>query len=390
MELYTLDPLLRRLNVIDQFESLIWTERFNAFGDFQLDIASTFGNRNRLQAGTFLALSESLRVMMVETIEDTTDEQGRKKLTVKGRSLEALLLDRVAKESTSDLTVSPKWKLTGAPGTVARKIFHDICVTGILNTADIIPFIHEGPDVGGIGNISEPTDPISVEIEPTTVYEAIQEICVVWSLGFRLLRNYDMSELYFDVYAGSDRTTSQTELAPVVFTPELDNLQNTKSFTSIEKTKNVAYVFSPAGFLVVYAADADSSTAGFDRRVLTVNASDITTDNLDVPAALLQRGMEELSKNRSYKAFDGEISQRSRYKYGVDYNLGDIVEMRNDDGATNNMRVTEQIFVSDREGVRSYPTLTIDVFITEGSWLSWMKNKVWAELGPTEYWANQP
>lgn len=390
MELYTLDPLLRRQYVIDQFESLIWTERFNAFGDFQLDIASTFGNRNLLREGTFLAMSRSLRVMVVETIEDAKDDQGRKKLTVKGRSLEAMLFDRVAKESTSNLTVSPKWKLTGTPGAVARKIFHDICVTGILNAADIIPLIHEGSAVGGTGTLPEPSDPVTVEIEPTTVYDAIQQICSIWSLGFRLLRNYDMSQLYFDVYAGSDRTTSQTTLPPVVFTPELDNLQNTKSFTSIEKAKNVAYVFSPAGFQMVYAAGADSSTAGFDRRVLTVNANDITSDNPDVTAALTQRGIEELAKNRSYKAFDGEISQRSEYVYGTHYNLGDIIEMRNDDGATNNMRVTEQIFVSDREGVRSYPTLTIDTFITVGAWLSWMKNKVWAELGPTEYWANQP
>lgn len=390
MELYTLDPLLRRQDVIDRFESLIWAERFNAFGDFQLEIQSTPLTRRLLRADTLLAMNESYRVMRVESIEDSVDSDGRRMLSVKGRSMEALLFDRVAKESTSDLTTSPKWIITDDPVAVAEKIFHDICVTGILNAGDVIPFIVEG-SIMPVDTIAEPIDPITVELEPTTVYDAIEDICSVWNLGFRMLRNFDASQIYFDVYTGSDRTTSQTTLPPVIFTPELDNLQNTKSLTSIDKAKNVAYVYSPAGFQMVYALGVDPTVDGFERRVLPVNASDITSDNPDVTGALIQRGNAELAKARTYQAFDGEISQHSQYKYGVHYNLGDVVEVRNTDGATNNMRVTEQIFVSDQEGERSYPTLTINVFINTGSWLSWMNNKVWLDLdADSTTWSEQP
>lgn len=388
MEAYTLDPLLRRISVIDSFESLIWTERFAVFGDFQLEIHSTQPMRTLLKTGTLLAMNNSHRVMVVETVEDGVDSDGRKMLSVKGRSLEAILLDRVAKNSTADLTTSPKWTITDAPADVARKIFHDICVTGILDPADVIPFINEGTFLSA-DTIPEPVDPITVELDPTTVYDAIEDICSVWNLGFRLLRNFDASELWFDIYTGSDRTSAQTVLPPVIFTPELDNLQNTKELTTVDKAKNVAYVYSPAGFLKVYPIGVDPDVGGFERHVLVVNASDITTDTPDIPAALLQRGMEELAKNRVYQAFDGEIPQNSQYKYGTHYNLGDIVEMRNIDGQTNNMRVIEQIFVSDREGERSYPTLALNTFITTGSWLSWLNNKVWSEL-TTEEWATQP
>lgn len=389
MEAYTLDPLLRRVGVIDRFESLIWTERFNAFGDFQMEIESTQATRTMLKAGTLLAMNESYRVMTVETIEDGDDSEGRRMLSVKGRSIEAILLDRVAKNSTADLTTSPKWIITDEPAEIARKIFHDICVTGTLDLADKIPFIIEG-SIMPVDTIPEPLDPITVEMEPTTVYTAIEEICNVWNLGFRMLRNYDASELYFDVYAGSDRTTSQSVLAPVIFTPSLDNLQNTKELTTIEKAKNVAYVYSPAGFQKVYPIGVDPDVEGFERHVLVVNASDITVDNPDVASALIQRGNAELAKNRVYQAFDGEISRYSQYKYGTHYNLGDVIEMRNIDGLINNMRVTEQIFVSDREGERSYPTLSLNTFITTGSWLSWLNNKVWEDMGPTEYWNTQP
>lgn len=390
MELYTLDPLLRRRDVIEKYVSLIWTERFQTYGDFQLNIFSDYRSRSLLKPDTYLAMSESNYVMRVETVEDDVTEQGEKVLIVKGRSLESLLLDRVAYSVTGDTTTTPKWTITDTPKEVCKKIFHDICVTGILNIGDKIPFINEGSFMPA-DTIVAPADVITVDLEPISVYEAINQIAQVWNLGFRILRRLDLSQLWFDVYVGSDRTTAQTVLPAVVFTPELDNLQNTKELISIENSKNVAYVYSPAGFQMVYASGVDPSIEGFERRVLMVNASDITSDNPDVNAALQQRGYEELAKARTYQAFDGEISQYSKYKYGRDYNLGDIVESRNNDGASNYMRVTEQIFVSDRDGERSYPTLTLNLFINAGSWLSWTSNTTWFDLdGDTTTWSEQP
>jgi hypothetical protein len=389
MEVYTLDPLLRREYVIDRFESCIWTERYVDKGDFELVLRSTLENRNLLKAGTKLALNLSHRIMEVESVEDKTDDEGKRILTVTGRSIEKMMEDRVAMGSLADLTTTPKWTLTGTPGVVARKIFHDICVIGILNVQDKIPFINEGTFLFA-STIAEPIDPITVEMEPTTVYAAIKNICDVWNLGFRLIREYDTSKLWFDIYTGSDRTTKQNILPPVVFTPELDNLKNATELTTTASAKNVAYVYSPAGFQMVYPQDVDPEIEGFERRVLVVNASDITDENPDVVAALIQRGKEELAQNRTYSAFDGEINTNSQYKPNRDYFLGDLVEVRNSDGVTNDMRVTELIYVSDREGERSYPTLAVNVFINTGSWLSWLANKKWVDMGATEYWADQP
>lgn len=394
MEVYTLDPLLRRMELFEEFESLIWTERYRQYGDFEMHIASTRRSRSLLLADTLLAMDQSNRVMKIESVEDATDSDNKRMLTVKGRSLEIIMDDRVARDSLSNLTASPKWTITGltAPA-AARKIFHDICVTGILSPYDVIPFINEGPLSVEPSNITEPVDLVSVEIEPTTVYDAISQLAEIWNFGFRILRNGDTSQLWFDIYMGSDRTTGQTVLPAVVFTPQLDNLQNTKELTTTENAKNVAYVFSPAGFQMVYAQGVEIDVSGFERRVLIVEADDITNEEYPVPedltAALLGRGTSELSKALTVQALDGEISQASQYKPGRDYNLGDLVEMRNVDGVANNMRVTEIIYASDAEGERSYPTLSINQFINTGSWLSWLNNKMWAELGAEE-WDEQP
>ena len=395
MEAYILDSLRRRVAVIDTFESFIWTERFKDIGDFEMILLSNNETRSRLPVGTILAMNNSYRMMTVETVQDKTDSDGRRLLTLTGRSFEAILDNRVAKDTLADLTAEPKWILTGTPMVILNKIFHDICVLGQLSVRDIIPSVIEGSifpeDTNG-----EPSDSITVELEVMTVYQAIKNICDVYEIGFRFIRNFDTSQIYFDFYMGSDRTTAQSTLPAVVFSPSLDNLQNTMELATNAMYKNVAYVFSPAGSAVIYAEGLDPAlVTGFDRRVLMVKADDIAIQDPPesapvILAKLTQRGNEELSKNRRLAAFDGEISQNITYKYGIDYNLGDIVEKRNDSGTTDNMQVTEQIFVSDKEGERSYPTLSLNTFITPGSWIAWDYNQVWAEVPDSEHWADQP
>lgn len=388
MELYVLDSLLRRVEVFDRFESLIWTERFAEIGDFQLVVTSTTRTRSIFTTGTRLAVNTSYRVMTVETVEDTTDADGKAMLKVTGRSLEALLDDRVAKDVLGDLTTNPKWTLTGAPGDIARKIFHDICVTGVLDLADRIPFIFEGAPMFPADNIAEPETSVTVDVDLQSVYAAIKQICGMYDLGFRLVRNQDTSQLYFSIYSGMNRTTSQTAVGAVVFSPDLDNLQNTSELTTIAQSKNVAYVFSPAGTAVVYATGVDPGVDGFERRVLMVRADDITSDTPNVQAALQQRGLQELASHRSVSAFDGELNQYAAYRYGIDYQLGDLVERRNNDGVTNQMRVTEQIFATDAQGERSYPTLAMSLFIEVGDWAAWDYNQTWVDLGQ-EQWADE-
>jgi hypothetical protein len=325
--------------------------------------------------------------MRIENIEDGTDDDGRPTLKITGPSVEEILDDRVAFSGITSLTTTPKWVITNPPATIARKLFHDICVTGILSADDKIPNVVEGSFLPE-DTIPEPTDPITVEISPTALGDAIKAVCKPSSLGFRMVRKDSPAQLYFDIYSGSDRTTKQNILPAVVFTQELDNLQNTTELTSIQDAKNVCYIFSPAGSKIVFAANVDPEIDGLSRRVLIVQADDITSETTNVDTALTQRALEELSKHRSFSAFDGEIDPNSAYKYGVHYYLGDIVEVRNIDGATSDKRVTEQIFAQDAQGERAYPTLTEQLFIDVGSWLSWKSNQVWAELGPTEYWSN--
>lgn len=358
MDLFTLDSQLRRTEVFDRYESLIWTERFRPTGDFELDIPSTWKTRSNFKKGVKLAINGSRHVMTVETNDE---KNGLMKVT--GRSLEYILEDRAARHTFTGLTASPRWPLEGTPTAIIRSLFNYICVNGSLNIQDKIPFIQSGT-ISVPGTFPEPSGSIRVELEPQTLYTAINNLCTEHNLGFRLIRGYDDSKLYFEVYTGSDRTAGNpTGLEPVIFSKDLDNLADVSELTSLVGFKNVAYVFSNQGSMIVYA-NGPSSRTGFERRILTVNVGDarqndnenyLTTDQI-----LYGRGLEALAQHRQISAFDGEILKTSKYQYGVHYDLGDVVEMRNTDNIGTAMRVTEQIFVSDAEGDRSYPTLAAD------------------------------
>lgn len=391
MELYLLDPLLRRQYVFDRFVSLIWTERWQTYGDFQLNIVSTPATRQAFVDDTYVSMNKSNYVMRIESVEKDVSATGEKILIVKGFSIEKIMTDRVAYKITGDLTTTPQWVLNDKPANIMRTLFHDICVLGQLDAGDIIPNLVEGSFMAA-STIPEPTDPITVTLTPVDLYTAENQIATAWNLGFRILRSDTTGQLYWEVYAGSDRTDDQTALPPVVFSTNLGNIQNTKELTDISKAKNVAYVYSPAGFQMVFAPGVDDTVDGLERRVLVVNATDITsTATPSVSAALTQRGYQALAAARTSYLFDGEISQHSSYIYGRDYNLGDTVNMQNDDGVANIMRVTEQIFVQDNQGERSYPTLVLNTFINTGSWLA-ENAKQWIDFNSdtTSVWSNQP
>lgn len=400
MEVYILDSLYRRNAVVDRFESLIWTERWADVGDFDLLVPSNPVNRSIFVPDANLALNTSRRVMVVETIEDSTDAEGRTLLHVTGRSLEKILDERPARPDTSNTTTKPKWTLTGLPKNIAKSMFTTVCINGAISAADIIPLLGTGSKYP-TETIAGYATSVTWEQEPATLLSALKDICDVYEMGFRLYRYNEDGKLYFDIYTGNNRTTSQTTLPAVIFTPQLETVQNTTKLMTVEKNRTTAYVVNEQGFVTVYADNVDQNdNTGIRRRVLLVtpaklspvdpNGAALTPTPTEITNYLTEQGRIELSKNRSLLAFDGEINQHSPYRYGRDYELGDLIEMRDKDGVGNTMRVTEQIFVHDNEGERSYPTLTVDSFIVPGSWDSWLGNRQWADFGATEYWNTQP
>lgn len=397
MEVYTLDSDYRRTDIIEQFESFIWTERWSDQGDFSLDIDPAFPDAGLFSKGKMVACSKSDRVMVCTTMENSKNDDGVRLLKITGASLESVMEDRANKYTAFGAPTSDPTYATWGNGTsdtpmdIIRTIFNDACYSNSVVSEDEIYQMQSGAHYSTTGMITFPADTPVIQSEIDTLWNTIKTICDTYRLGFRIVRIEDATpsnpaKLYFEVYTGFDRTAGQSDLPAVIFSNQLDNLTDTSELSSISGYKNMAYVYSPHGTRMVLSSDLTTEPTGINRRVLLVNASDI--DDAAGPTLqdkLEQRGQQELAKARIVVGFDGKIPPLSGLVYGTDYMLGDLVEQRSDSGSRRVMRVTEQIFVSDKEGERSYPTLAQDSLIVAGSWDATLATKHWDDY-TTETW----
>ena len=95
MELLVLDTELKELEILDSFESLIWTDRYCESGDFETYHKVDERLFNILQPGYYIWNNKTEHVMIIENRKIETDAENGDHMIITGRSLESLLTRRV-------------------------------------------------------------------------------------------------------------------------------------------------------------------------------------------------------------------------------------------------------------------------------------------------------
>ena len=126
----------------------------------------------------------------------------------------------------------------------------------------------------------------------------------------------------------------------------------------------------------IYGSVQDNVAGGMDRREMFVDATavpstynyfydnkkqetvDWLVDDGVMKATVKDMALAELTipGNRMTKKFDAEIGYNTNFKYRVDYNIGDIVEVHDAYGYYDSVRVKEFIISHDNTGIKCYPT----------------------------------
>lgn len=189
-------------------------------------------------------------------------------------------------------------------------------------------------------------DKISKEITGDAVQDAILEIfdsesfngLVRVDVGF-----YPKEKCFkFHISKGYDLTRGNDEGNKTVsFTQDLKNIISSKFEQSNVNFKNVSLV---AGEIVegkkrVFVKINDTNS-GYNRRELFVDARDLQSEYIDDDGnektlsqsdyieLLLSRGNEKLSEFKENESYEASIeNNKSMFKYGIDYNLGDMVDV---------------------------------------------------------------
>jgi Siphovirus ReqiPepy6 Gp37-like protein len=377
MELFTLDRKFLRQDVIDGFHSAIWTERYYGDSDVEMVVPATTEMIKKLPVGIFLGLRGSNEVMIVETV-DIEDE----KLKVTGISLLPWMNNRFIRVSAAH--EDQTWILTGVPGWILWAIIYYMCVAGSPYLTGANPIGVTNPQqlaIPGLGLKAYDTTGanITVGVPYGPVYDAMREIATTYEIGMQITLESATDTAYslgFRNYRGLDRTSRQTVNPIVRFSPQMDSLTDIKELQSIAAFKTQTYAFAtgnpkdandqPLTTVPGVASLSGSQYTGFDLRALLVFASDIsnppegvTWTQTDVVNMLTERAKDALYNNRFVKAVDGEIVPTNQFKFKVDYNLGDLIEVQGNSDIVSISRVTEYIRAQDEAGERAYPTVAM-------------------------------
>lgn len=369
MDIYTLDENFLRRDVVDNFQSVVWTERYTKAGDINLVVTPSQDNIVKLTEGTFLGLQGTKEVMQ---IENALIEGGKLKVT--GPSITHFLDNRVIRYSANH--ADRYYNITMAPGMAMAFLVSDMCISGPYTTSTAYGVDGPRQVIQGLYiadmDTSGAAEALAVPYGP--LYTALAQLAETYQVGFHMFLERASRDAYylgFRTYKGLDRTSGQSVNTRVRLSPNVDSLTGLKELRSIEKYKNVAYAFAPSNPVpgvtqsgVAYADNEAATSTDFNRRTLLVFADDLTTDKVGGSAAVLlsilnQRAKDALANNNYIKTVDGEVVPQSQFQYGRDYGLGDIVELQSFSGLLSKARVTEYIRTQDATGERAYPTISV-------------------------------
>ena len=347
MELLVLNTNFEALGIIDNYESLIWTDRYDAYGDFELYVSVTPNLLNLLKEDYYLWLKESEHIMIIESISITSDAENGNDLVITGRSLESILERRI---------VWGQKVLTGNLQSAIQTLLTEAIISPSITDRKIDNFIFESSTDTRIINLL-----VDVQVTGDDLHSVIQTLCKINYIGFKIRLN-DLNQFVFSLYMGKDRSYNQTINSYVIFSPNFENIANSNYYRSKTDFKNVTLVGGEDEGIYRKTVTVGSGS-GLNRRELFTDARDISSDveggtltESEYASKLTARGYEKLAEHLVKNAFDGEVEATQLFKYGEDFFIGDIVQLSDDYGNEGIVSITELILSQNKEGLSLCPT----------------------------------
>lgn len=352
MELLVLNEKFQSIYVMDTFESLIWTDRYDSYGDFEIYTSADQKLIDFLKVDYYLWSSESDHVMIIENWKIESDVEFGNHFTITGRSLESILLRRII------------WKkiiLNGKLEEQIEKLLNENVINPSDNRRKIPNFIF-------LSSSDPQIEELKIESQYTgdVIYDVINKICSTFHIGFKITLDNE-NNFVFQLYSGANRSYAQDKNPYVVFSPNFENIINSDYYENKKDYRNVTLVAGEGEDQDRRTLEVgDANVSGLHRREIYTDARDISSissgsslSTAQYNNLLRQRGTEKLDDYKITKLFEGEVETTQLYQYKKDFYMGDIVQLENEYGMESTVRILEFIYSEDKAGTKSYPSFEV-------------------------------
>lgn len=362
MEIRVYNTSYELIGMIESADSFYWIDRYNEPGEFEIYTQVSPELISLLAIDNYLKIPESNKAMIIETIRIKTDAEEGSKLIVRGRSLESILDRRIVWTQTllDNVTIEAG----------IFQVLSDAFITGVSNANRILSnFITTASGDTSITSIM-----ITTQLDAENILDLVESMTGTYELGFQI--HFTASNQFeFKLYNGKDRSFTQSTNPHVIFSPNFDNLANSEFVMSKRPYKNYAlwvgdesettalvrgYQYSD-GAIGFYGTGLVRRETYLDQQRYSrfIQGTGTAIDPTKYTGQMFQIAKQSLEDDYAmYSAFDGVADTTTGAEFGVDYFLGDIVQIENEYGMTARSRITEMTYSEDGSGIRNYPTFT--------------------------------
>lgn len=350
MELATLNSNFKRDKPLENWNSLVWTERHSTNGDFELVSNDISGVMSRLPLvsgngkPSLIAIDDSDVPMVVETHKIEKPKNAPQQIVTTGRSFETVLDQRVTIRAVTPSTGRVEWQVEAQTSAIAAyTVAKTIIVDGAATALDIIPEINLLNGVSDSGVLQK------FPVEPKKLYSWMLETLELNKYALRSELTASNTQIAVIIYKGTDRSNS------VVFNVALDQFEDATYLLSLLGSENVMITATKNG---MEFSTLGAITSGLARRVDFQDlASEITLPvGTDLTNLTTNTGKVALADRLPVALFSGGVASSISEGYNRDYFLGDIVTLQGEYGLSQKARVTEFVRTHDTTGIKAYPT----------------------------------
>ena len=317
-----------RKDFINNFIYAYYEDCFCEIGNFEIKVPITEKSIPYLVKDNYVLLDDGI-LGVIKTRQFEQTEENQNVLTITGKTINELFLRRCF-----EVTYNYSGKLSA----ISRKMVQDLCIIPQSNKRKIeLISLSTNPQYIPDGS--------SFKTQKTGDYlaDALEDILSHEDKGYKLFpifennNGYVLKELEFRIYAPQDRTIGNNQgNIPIVFSSDLNNIQNFLYEENSDEYKNVAYGagqgLGEERFLVEVGQTTSSDV---DRNELYVDARDIQQEQEQTEEEYLEvlraRVVEKMAEYKSYISVNGTIVEgTTAFKIGTDFNLGDFVSFKLD------------------------------------------------------------
>lgn len=360
MFFYILDYQFDVIGVVDSYKSAIWTERFYTAGDFEIYVPDTtyYNDLLRLPADGhsiyILRADDQDKLGIIEKIQYKDDPDNGKMILVTGHTDDYFLHYRLLMEQATyngNLELAVRHMITNA--FISSEFNYSRRVTNKMSL---------GAKIGLL-------DTVQLQYQGQYLDEEVDKLAKEYGFGYKMDYDPEFKHFTFSLLASVDRSLDQLTNDPVVFSAKLDNLSSSEYDRGV--AYNAAYAYGDGSGSFKYSNGYTlpaSVNFPLERKEAHVDASTTSNNGEAMDGWVLSNLLEQEAKSmvtrsqNSTETVTAEVLANTNFVLGVDYFLGDIVqvviECGDDRSVTRSFKqkVTEVIESFDDTGYQCIPT----------------------------------